>query len=100
MALHELCYNAIVHGLGGTGGTVTLRTRDAGPGQLAVDVIDNGKGFKSGDGNGETGAGLEIVRGLVGRELHGSFTLNPAPGGGTIATVEFPLMGADTEHQL
>jgi GAF domain-containing protein len=100
MALHELCYNAIMHGLGGTGGSVTLRTRDAGQGRLAVDVIDNGKGFPSGNDNGEAGVGLEIVRGLVGRELHGSFSLSPAPGGGTIATVEFPLLGVGPEHHV
>jgi GAF domain-containing protein/anti-sigma regulatory factor (Ser/Thr protein kinase) len=106
MALHELCYNAIVHGLGGAGGCVTLRTRDAGNGRLAVDVIDNGRGFADAerrmiasgnengdsDGSGEpTGIGLEIVKGLVSRELHGSFSLAAAAGGGTVATVEFPL---------
>jgi two-component sensor histidine kinase len=120
MALHELCYNAIVHGLGERGGTVTLRTRRPAPGQLAVDVIDDGAGMPAtagdgrgpADGNGHTdasadgnadghsGIGLEIVRGLVSRELRGSFTFAPRDGhtgaaaAGTVATIEFPLEGA------
>jgi two-component sensor histidine kinase len=102
MALHELCYNAIVHGLGGGAGTVTLRTRHAAAaGRLAVDVIDNGRGIsghppasESAGGNGSaSGIGLQIVRGLVSRELRGEFTLGPGLGGGTIATLEFPLQG-------
>lgn len=96
MALHELCYNAILHGLGAAGGMITLRSRDTGPDRLAIDVIDNGKGLSS--GHDRAGAGLEIVRGLVGRELHGDFSLRSAPGGGTIATVEFPLLGAGPEQ--
>ena len=103
MALHELCYNAIVHGLDGRSGSVTLRTREAGTdngnGRLAVDVIDTGRGLTTvtpnGNGSDEsTGIGLEIVRGLVSRELHGSFSLAAAPGGGTVATIEFPLSAA------
>jgi GAF domain-containing protein/anti-sigma regulatory factor (Ser/Thr protein kinase) len=111
MALHELCYNAIVHGLGSRGGTVTLRTRESAPGRLAVDVIDDGGGMPpGGDGHpasagsagddhgkldpGHSGIGLEIVKGLVTRELRGNFSLGSAPadsGGGTVATVDFPL---------
>lgn len=119
MALHELCYNAIVHGLEGAGGTVTLRTRMAGEGRLAVHVIDDGRGmghlngFVNGapavgeapdGGNGDnengqgTGIGLELVRGLVTRELRGSFSLGERPGGGTVATVEFPLQPGTTER--
>jgi two-component sensor histidine kinase len=105
MALHELCYNAIIHGLHGAAGFVTLRTREAAPGRLAVDVIDTGRwrepdvaAHADADGNGRpgagaTGIGLELVRGLVSRELHGHFSLEHAPDGdgGTVATVEFPL---------
>jgi two-component system, sensor histidine kinase PdtaS len=38
-----------------------------------------------------TGFGLELVEGLVRRELHGTFELRPGEQGGTIAVVEFPL---------
>jgi two-component system, sensor histidine kinase PdtaS len=41
-------------------------------------------------GNG-TGFGLELVEGLVRRELHGTFELRPGEQGGTVAVVEFPL---------
>jgi hypothetical protein len=41
------------------------------------------------------GIGLNLVRGLVGRELHGRFSLAAAPdGSGTIATVEFEIASA------
>ena len=40
---------------------------------------------------GRSGIGLTLVRGLVGRELHGQFTLAPAPGG-TLAKLQFPLL--------
>jgi two-component sensor histidine kinase len=127
MALHELCYNAIVHGLGSRGGTVILRTRESGPGRLAVDVIDDGQGMPAGgeahgaaaaaagdnghgngDADGHSGIGLEIVKGLVTRELRGNFSLGSAPAsgsdggrsGGTTATVEFPLqLKQQSPHQ-
>ena len=130
MALHELCYNAIVHGLDGRPGSVTLRTRESGEGRLAVDVVDTGGGMTNipaqfhagengngnGNGNGETnggangnggsvnlngqgtGIGLALVRGLVSRELRGSFSLLAGPNGGTVATVEFPLQGAQRDR--
>jgi GAF domain-containing protein/anti-sigma regulatory factor (Ser/Thr protein kinase) len=104
MALHELCYNAIVHGLRGAAGVVTLRARlTPEPRRLTVDVIDSGRGIESSSNSpaasGEsTGIGLELVRGLVSRELRGRFSLSPAPGGGTVATVEFPLQGALNER--
>ncbi len=103
MVLHELCYNAIVHGLGEAPGTVTLRTRPAGEGRLAIDVVDTGRGIPdnadTSGGNG-TGIGLELVRGLVGRELRGTFSLGPASAGGTIATVEFPLLRLNPETDV
>ena len=120
MALHELCYNAIVHGLDGHRGTVTLRTRSAGAGRLAVDVIDEGRGSAPGprgdadaasanggspdggheesNGNG-TGIGLELVKGLVRRELRGVFSMARRPDGGTVATVEFPLPDTNNERE-
>lgn len=38
-----------------------------------------------------TGMGLQLVAGLVSRELHGHFTLHSRSGGGTRALVRFPL---------
>jgi two-component sensor histidine kinase len=118
MVLHELCFNALVHGLAG-GGTLTIRTRPGtGEGELAIDVIDDGTGCcdprdahdtgaaceccagaARGAGNGApangpprgTGIGLTLVRGLVNRELRGRFLLRSRPGGGTVATIEFPV---------
>ena len=97
MAMHELCFNGIVHGLGETG-TLTIRARRDN-GHLSLEIEDD-----SGDGRpaqmpiepspqpgDRVGIGLNLVRGLVGRELHGKFELGPAPGGAR-ATVQFPLL--------
>jgi len=104
IVLHELCYNAMVHGVGETG-TVTIQVRDAGGGAVAIDVIDdgsaahghphggngngNGNGLRSGESRG-TGVGLTLVGGLVRRELRGRFSLARRPEGGMVATAEFP----------
>ncbi|WP_428936993.1 sensor histidine kinase [Fontivita pretiosa] len=40
MILHELCCNAMEHGLAGARGTVHVRGRCVGPSRLAIDVID------------------------------------------------------------
>jgi two-component sensor histidine kinase len=96
MAMHELCFNGITHGLRGQG-TLTIRARRQN-GLLALEVEDDGgKGRPASvpiepagpDGGGRLG--LTLVRGLVGRELRGNFQLAPGPGG-SIATVEFPLL--------
>jgi two-component sensor histidine kinase len=97
MAMHELCFNGIVHGLGETG-TLTIRAR-RNNGHLALEVEDDaGAGHPakmpiepSPQAGGRVGIGLSLVRGLVGRELHGKFDLGPAPGGAR-ATVQFPLL--------
>jgi two-component sensor histidine kinase len=102
MAMHELCFNGLVHGLRDKG-TLTIRARREN-GHLAVEVEDdagrpptlpieplNGTAERSGSEGGHSGIGLSLVRGLVGRELRGQFTLAPA-GGGARATLQFPLL--------
>jgi two-component sensor histidine kinase len=111
MVLNELCYNAMIHGLG-KGGTLTIRARDgthAGESsghRVVIEVADDGSGCcDAGEGSSQncapaalkspsergTGYGLELVQGLVGRELRGTFVLRPQDSGGTVAIVEFPL---------
>ena len=101
MVLHELCYNAIVHGLGG-GGALTIRARsgseDQGPGdgEVVIEVMDEGlagnppERAPSEPVATASGQGLSLVQGLVRRELRGKFSITARPQGGTIARVEFP----------
>lgn len=109
MVLHELCHNAIVHGLGEEG-TLTISAHPGGTNSLVIEVIDDGAPVTAavaawGDDDGtaqerrrpgpddfRTGMGLGLVRGLVSRELHGKFELKRAATGGTRARIEFPLV--------
>lgn len=112
MVLHELCCNAIAHGLGEQG-TITIRARSQTQDQIIIEVADDGVGIaapvqnvvvgaatrKARLGLGEAveienrGWGLRLVEGLVSRELRGRFSMRcgDADGGGTVAVVEFPV---------
>ncbi len=116
MVVHELAYNAVVHGLC-DGGELLVRGRRIGADRIAIDVIDRAQvpvatsatverraqlGIDSGNGNGNGGhkhggIGLQLVRNLVMRELQGTFSLSRASGGATVACVEFPIREHDRE---
>ncbi|MBA3272993.1 MAG: GAF domain-containing protein [Chthoniobacterales bacterium] len=114
MVLHELCCNAIAHGLGDRG-TIVIRAHSHTTG-VVIEVADDGAGLprqveskghagvavnlKMPSGRGAStevfankGWGLRLVEGLVSRELRGRFTMCNSPdlNGGTIARVEFPI---------
>jgi len=120
MVLHELCTNALVHGLGEEG-TLTINARRTEHGAV-IEVSDEGgtaqdsgstwMGEAMGAGDNEVsedvpwshqttatavrrGTGLFLVRELVRRELKGAVRLRRGTNGGTIATIEIPLDGAD-----
>jgi len=121
MVLHELCTNALVHGLAGSG-TLTISARRTDRGAV-IEVSDEGPGGSADSGSswmGEAtsndeaelpeqmpwqseatatavhrGTGLYLVRELVRRELKGTVSLHRKPGGGTIATIELPLESQD-----
>ncbi|HZB28087.1 MAG TPA: hypothetical protein VE282_05940, partial [Gemmatimonadales bacterium] len=60
---------------------------------------DNGHGLPPG-GSPREGVGLRNVRQRV-DQLYGSrgrFTLAPAPGGGTVATLRIPYLHCDVPH--
>jgi two-component sensor histidine kinase len=101
MVLHELCYNAIVHGVGSNG---SLRIgAEIHDGQELVIEVENDEGCERAGTRSivaavverpqtGSGLGLKLVDGLVRRELHGQFTLTPRSEGGTMTTVRFPLL--------
>lgn len=114
MVLHELCCNAIAHGLGDRG-TIVIRAHTHATG-VVIEVVDDGIGLPrrvasserapvtvdlklppsraaSTSGTENKGWGLRLVEGLVSRELRGRFTMSNSPdlNGGTIARVEFPI---------
>jgi two-component sensor histidine kinase len=114
MVLHELSYNAVVHGLEDSG-QLLIRASLQLPNFLAIEVVDDGRGFSdtSQDPTGSwqqdsasvatadrrmllakahTGLGLSLVRDFVTRELRGLFTIVSTLGAGAAARVEFPLL--------
>jgi sensor histidine kinase YesM len=91
MLLQPLVENAIRHGLEPKveGGAVSIVAR-LDDDRLVLEVTDSGVGFRD---PGSGGVGLENIRERL-RLAHGDagkLSIREAPGGGTVATVSFPL---------
>jgi len=89
----ELVTNAVEHGVGVGGGTVTVTAQRDGQ-HLRSAVSDDGVGLPQGFAPGTDGLGSQIVQALVGGELRGRIDWTSPPGGGTHVTVEVTLRGA------
>jgi two-component sensor histidine kinase len=94
MVLHELCHNAMVHGLG-EGGLLRVDAHMLPLRQLLITVTDDGSAPKDPIPHLSSGMGLGLVQGLVKRELHGQFNMAPVPGGGTRAMIQFRLLDCE-----
>jgi len=109
--LRKLFINLIINAIDAseTGGRVELRTRRDGPGNLSVEVTDNGCGM---DGDTirrlyepffttktkGTGLGMSIARKIT--ELHrGDLKVRSRKGSGTTMTVRLPLEYSEAERQ-
>jgi two-component sensor histidine kinase len=86
----ELVTNAVEHGVGATGGTVTVSANRDGR-SLEATVTDDGCGLPEGFRPGSDGLGTQIVQALVGGELRGTIGWSTSPEGGTCVTVEVTL---------
>ncbi len=88
IALNELIANAIEHGFAGqTRGHIRVSGRRDGE-MIVVRVADDGEGPPPGfDLEKQDGLGLQVVRSLVGSDLHGSFEI------ARVATADSPLAG-------
>ena len=92
LVLQPLVENAIKHGLNPKpgGGTITLRTRIEGD-SVCVSVHDDGVGFDPKLPARDGSVGLQNVRFRLEHIMHGSLTMDSAPGEGTTATIRIPL---------
>jgi two-component system, LytTR family, sensor kinase len=98
LILQPLVENAIRHGITRriTPGQVEVRAW-AGEGRLHLIVRDDGVGLRR-DAPVREGVGLSITRARL-RQLYGAeqrFALAPAPGGGAVCTLSFPLRLAES----
>jgi two-component system, LytTR family, sensor kinase len=97
---HPVLENAIRHGvtpLAGRGRIVISSHRNGE--DLVLEIRDNGKGLPPG-GIAREGVGLRNIRERV-DQLYGSkarFTLEPAMGGGTVATLRLPFTHCEGAH--
>lgn len=94
LILQPLVENAVKHGIAPRigGGEIAIRARVAGA-RLRVEVHDDGVGVAAAPATAGHGLGLAHVRKRL-SQLYGddhAFTLAPAAGGGTVATLELPL---------
>jgi len=93
LILQPLVENAVRHGVGTDPGEVVVAVRArAGSDLLRLEVEDHGRGLLSAEHIVE-GVGLANIRARL-EQLYPDahrFTLAPAPGGGTVATIEIPL---------
>ena len=96
VVLTELLQNAVDHGFpeGSGGGEVAVVLDHDGP-ELALRVVDNGRGVPPDfDIDAVTGLGLSIVRTLVTTELDGSIDMRPA----TAADLDAVSIGDGSTH--
>ncbi len=103
-ALGNLIENSIVHGFNGlTQGAITVRAQDAGNGEIAITVSDNGAGipaahlpriydpfFTTRLGSGGSGLGLYVTHNIVTGVLGGRIEVASTPVLGTSFTMRLP----------
>jgi len=97
LVLAELVANALEHGLHGQHGRIAARMVRGSAGAAVLEVRDDGRGLpESFDLAASRTLGLTLAKALT-RQLEGTLEIGPAPGGGTLARLSFPLAAPVTE---
>jgi two-component sensor histidine kinase len=89
--------NAVEHGVGAAGGTVTVTARRDGR-ALQATVTDDGRGLPADFRPGSDGLGTQIVQALVSGELRGRIDWSGRPEGGTRVAVDVTLRNTTREE--
>ena len=98
VVLVELLQNAVEHAFGPAGGGTVIATMSREDGLVQLVVDDDGQGLPEGFNLAESGLGLQIVRALVGSELHGTINISSrGPIGGVSATVQIPVRAGERQ---
>lgn len=90
LVLNELLTNAVLHGFADLAEGEVVLAVTVGDNTCEVAVTDTGRGLKEGCAEKGGRLGLEIVRTVVEKDLHGVFSISPREIGGTTATLSFP----------
>ncbi len=91
LVLAELVANALEHGLVERNGLIAARMNRDGVGMAVLEVHDSGRGLPAGfDLAASRTLGLTLAKALT-RQLEGTLEIAPAPKGGTLARLRFPL---------
>lgn len=107
--LTNLFLNTVVHAYpDGRAGTLTVRARPAGDGDVDIAVADDGVGmaedvrtrafdpfFTTRRDHGGTGLGLHVIFNIVTQSLGGRLVLDSAPGRGTTFRIRIPRHAAE-----
>jgi signal transduction histidine kinase len=96
ISLYRILQESLSNGFRHGGGCEQKVLLHCGDGQVKLIVSDSGKGFESGTVWGDKHLGLKGMRERV-ELLGGSFTINSAPGKGTVIRLSMPLTGLGME---
>ncbi|MED7950771.1 MULTISPECIES: sensor histidine kinase [unclassified Streptomyces] len=103
VALLRIAQSALGNTVRHAGATHAEMTLGFTPGEVALDVVDDGAGFdpealaEAGPGDGDRGFGLPSMRARA-RSLGGTFAVESAPGEGTALAVLLPVPAATPEE--
>lgn len=100
LVMNELVQNALEHGFpnqrdGNIGIQIGHREN-----MLWLTVVDDGVGLPADFSANQRGLGLELVQTLIEEDLDGTFSLQPAPAGGTLARAAVPFHKIMVERHL
>jgi anti-sigma regulatory factor (Ser/Thr protein kinase) len=95
LAVSEAATNAVLHAFVGREPGVIRTVASAGPDEMIIRIVDNGRGMQPRTDSPGLGIGLPTMS-----QMSASLDIRPAAGGGTDVCMTFDVPGADGEPEL